>query len=132
MRHRFRRLAQRAVLLALSGGLVCGSAAEAAVLRATVTGCKTPEDASKAFALGAQHKTADIEALTARRACLGFTKGLTVDIDEKKAPMTCIRLTGDLECWWVPSAVVDEYPGSPGHGSGGGRSGGHRHGAGTP
>ncbi len=111
-------LAATLVVLWLSG-------AAAAVLTSPVFGCRAPADATRAAALRAKKDAAGFatfsQPLVASRACLELAKGVVVGVDENRAPLSCVRLTGDLECYWVPGAAVDLYPGQKG---GGGRGGG--------
>ena len=104
--------------------------AEAAALKAATVGCATPADAAIIAALQGRKAAQDAAAqpLEASRACLSFAKGINVDIDETKPPLACIRLTGDLSCYWIAAALVDEHPGEKGGGgkkSGGGGRRGH-------
>lgn len=77
---------------------------EAAVLRNATLGCRQAPDAAKVAA------GEDVAALRTSRACIPFAKGIAIDVDEDKPPLSCIRLKGDLECWWVPDHAVDEAP----------------------
>lgn len=112
------------VVLALGATL---DVAAAATLRAAATGCATEADAARLATLGgkAAQDTA-ARPLLASRTCLAFNKGLAVDVDETKPPLSCVRLTGDLSCWWLQTALVDEHPGEKG-GGGARRGGGRRH-----
>ena len=107
-----------------------GGASRADALRTAAVGCTTPADAEKiALLLGQKNKAgADAAArpLVASRACIDFAKGVKIDVDERKPPLACVRLTGDLSCYWVAAALVDEHPGEKG--GGGKRAGsGRRH-----
>ena len=103
--------------------------ADAAALKATTVGCATQADATKLAALQGRKAALDAAAqpLEASRACLSFAKGIAVDIDETKPPLACIRLTGDLSCYWIAASLVDEHPGEKG-GGGGKKGGGGRRG----
>ena len=74
---------------------------------------------------GAQEAAA--QPLVAKRTCLPFAKGIAIDIDETKTPLACIRLTGDLSCYWVAATLLDEHPGEKGGGGKRSGGGGHRH-----
>ncbi len=101
------------------------------VLKAAAVGCNAPADAQKIATLQAHKDKAGAEAiarpLVASRACIDLAKGVKIDIDERKPPMACVRLTGDLSCYWIAAALVDEHPGEKGSGGSGGKSGGRRH-----
>ncbi len=103
--------------------------ASAAVLVAGALGCKAPADASKAALLRAKRDSVGLDIfskpLVASRSCTEFAKGVTVDVDEKRLPLSCVRLTGDLDCYWVPDALVDLYPAAKGE-MAGRKGGGHR------
>jgi hypothetical protein len=105
--------------------VLCCSSASAAVLTSAALGCKAPSDAIKAATLRVKKDAAGLAAfsqpLIASRSCMVFAKGVTIGIDEKQLPLSCVRLTGDLDCYWVPDALVDLYPGQKG---GAGRQGG--------
>lgn len=105
--------------------------ARAAALSATTLGCRAPADALKVAGFRAKKDAAGLasfsQSATASRACVPLTKGVTVGIDEAKPPLSCVRLTGDLECYWVADALIDLYPGQKGGGAGKQGGGGHRH-----
>jgi hypothetical protein len=105
--------------------------AEAAVLTSGVLGCKTPIDANKAETFRAKNDAAGLETfsrpLIAARACIPLAKGVTVDVDQKQPPLSCVRLAGDLTCYWVPDALVNLHPAEKTAGdSSQHSSGGHR------
>ena len=116
------------ILAALPLFLALAVPAEAAALKAATVGCSVQADATRLAAL--QGRKAALEAaaqpLEASRACISFAKGIAVDIDETRPPLACIRLTGDLSCYWIAAALVDEHPGEKG--GGGGKKGGGRRG----
>ncbi len=103
--------------------------ADAAALKAATVGCSAQADATKLAALQGRKAAQDAAAqpLEASRACLSFAKGITVDIDEAKPPLACVRLTGDLSCYWIAASLLDEHPGEKG-GGGGKKAGGGRRG----
>ena len=120
------------IAVALTSLALPGSSADAAALSASTLGCRTPADALKVAGFRAKKDAAGLASFSqtaeAARACIPLTKGVTVGIDEAKPPLSCVRLTGDLECYWVADALVDLYPGDKGAGAGGGKKGGgHRH-----
>ncbi len=116
-------------LTAVSLLMAFGAPADAAALKAATVGCSAPADATRLAALQGHKAALDAAAqpLEASRACLPFAKGIAVDIDETKPPLTCIRLTGDLSCYWIAAALIDEHPGEKG-GGGGKKGGGGRRG----
>jgi hypothetical protein len=118
------RLNAFAIVLAVALPL---SQADAAALSASTLGCRAPLDALKLEGFSARHDTPGLatfsQAVTASRACIPLTKGVAVGVDEAKPPLSCVRLTGDLECYWVPNALVDLYPGEKGAGGGKRRGG---------
>jgi hypothetical protein len=86
----------------------------AAALKAPALACKAPADAAKAFQLQAKKDKIGLEALTrpliASGAYMPIGKGVTVEVDEKKLPLSCVRLTGDLSCYWIADVLVDPHP----------------------
>lgn len=107
------------LVAALVLSLPTGSVSAASIKAATI-GCTAPADATRLAVLQARKAAQEAAAqpLLATRACLAFAKGITVDVDEAKPPLACIRLTGDLSCYWVVTALVDEHPGEKGGGVG--------------
>ena len=117
------------VLLLLS--LPWATAGRADVLRAAAVGCSAPADAQKIAVLQSKKDKPGADAiarpLVASRACIDFAKGIKVDVDEKRPPLICVRLTGDLSCYWIAASLLDEHPGEKGSGGGGRQGGGRRH-----
>ncbi len=113
--------------LVLTLAALCSSV-DAASLTSSSLGCKTQADATKAAMLRAKKDSAGLDAfskpLIAARSCIAFAKGVTIDVDEKRPPLACVRLTGDLECYWVADALVDLYPSAEKGGAAGHRGGG--------
>lgn len=117
------------------GGLVlllaAGGAARADAVRAPAVACRTAVDAERIVALQARKDKAGAEALArplvTSGACIDLARGIQVGVDERRAPLACVRLAGDLSCYWVAAAFVDEHPGEKGGGAGGRRGGGRRH-----
>ncbi|MGO9007702.1 MAG: hypothetical protein ACLQIQ_01725 [Beijerinckiaceae bacterium] len=72
----------------------------------------------KAAELQAKKDKVGLEAfsrpLIASGACTAMGRGLTVDVDEKKLPLACVRLAGDLSCYWVADVFIDPNPGEKG------------------
>ncbi len=108
----------------LAASLAPISKASAAGVAMATLGCRTPTDLAKAGPVQRGTPDAAGRALVASGACTLLAKGATVDIDEDKAPLSCVRLSGDLSCLWMRSALIDQHPGEKG--SGGGRRGGGR------
>lgn len=104
--------------------------AASAVIRASTLGCRTPADTMKVASFTSKKDGPGLAGFTqmaeASRACIPLTKGVTIGIDEAKPPLSCVRLTGDLECYWVTDASIDLYPGDKGAGADR-KSGGRRH-----
>ena len=104
-----------AVLAAVLCALMANSSARAAVLKATTLACKAPTDATKAFALLAKKDKAGLEAfsrpLIASGACTPMGRGVSVEVEEQKLPLSCVRLSGDLSCYWVADVLIDQHPG---------------------
>ena len=100
--------------------LAIGSSAWAEAMRTAAVGCQTAADA-EALA----RTPASASAKLADRSCIDFRKNLVVDVDERKPPLACIRLTGDLSCWWVQASSIDEHPGQKGGAPG--KAGGRHH-----
>ena len=108
---------------------ITASACHADVLRSAAVGCTAAADAEKIAILQSKKDRAGAEALAkplvASRACIDFAKGVKIDVDEKSQPLACVRLTGDLSCYWIAASLVDEHPGEKG-GGGGAKQGGRR------
>ena len=125
-----KRTAMRTIFLA-TGLAMTPIAGYADVLRASAVGCATAADAEKIAALQSKRDKAAAEAiakpLVASRACIDLAKGVKIDVDEKRPPLACVRLTGDLSCYWIAASLVDEHPGEKGSGSSGKQGGGRRH-----
>jgi hypothetical protein len=113
-----------AAVLAAALAAIAACPAAAAGLARTTLGCRTPGDLARAQAPKGGTLDAASRALVASGACTLLAKGVVVDVDEEKAPLTCVRLAGDLSCLWVRGALIDQHPGEKG--SGGGRHGGGR------
>lgn len=104
--------------MALVGIALCAlwpdSATQAAALKAATVACKAPKDATKVVEFLIKKDTAGLEAfsrpLIASGACTAMGRGLTVTVDEKKPPLSSVRLSGDLDCYWVTDVFVDLYP----------------------
>ncbi len=99
--------------------LVSARPAHAEALRTAAVGCRSADDATK-LAATPGHDAA--RALVTSGACMDFAKGITIDVDERRPPLACVRLTGDLSCYWMAAALVDDHPSAKG--SGGKRQGG--------
>lgn len=116
--------------LLLCALLLVAGQAEAAALTAPAVGCRTFDVAVKAASFKAKHDNAGYDGLTrpllASGTCIPLAKGVVVDIDESRPPLDCIRLSGDLSCYWVPATLVDQHPGEKGS-AGASRKSGHKH-----
>ena len=113
-------------VLALPLVLIGGGPLAAEILKSAAVGCAAVADAQKiAQAKDKAAALAISQPLVASRACISFAKGLKIDIDERKPPLVCIRLPGDLSCYWLATAAIDDHPGEKGAG-GGGRGGKRR------
>ncbi len=84
--------------------------ARAEALRAAAVGCRTPTDATTVAAMPVRDKAAT-RPLVVSGACLDLAKGVAVDVDERRPPLACVRLTGDLSCYWIAASLVDDHPG---------------------
>ena len=119
-----------ASLAAVLASLAVAPGVRADALRANAVACRADGDAQKIAALEGRRDTAGAAALArplvASGACIDLAKGIQVGIDERRAPLLCVRLTGDLSCYWLQAALIDEHPGEKGS-SGGARHGGKRH-----
>ena len=113
-----------ATAIVLAAFLTPALPARAAAIAKSTLGCKTPGDVTKTAALKGGALDAASRPLVASGACTFLAKGASVDVDEEKSPLSCVRLTGDLSCLWVQSALIDQHPGEKG--SGGGQRGGGR------
>ena len=117
----------KSMCLAAALLLTTSGASSADVLKLATVGCTAPGDAEKIAALQARKDKAGADAmarpLVVSRACIDFAKGVTVGVDERRLPLACVRLTGDLSCYWIAAAIIDEHPGQKG---GGARRGAHR------
>ncbi len=108
--------------LAIVGATVIGLAfvglatpVRAEALRTAAVGCRSADDAAR-LAAPARDK-AQARALVASGACIDFAKGITIDVDERRPPLLCVRLTGDLSCYWMAAALVDDHPSEKGGGA---------------
>ena len=130
------RLSPRSAFLMtilLFGSLAVPARAE--TIRTAAVGCRSAVDATKLAAVqgggdgrGRQASSPQARAMVASGACIDFAKGITIDVDERRPPLACIRLTGDLSCYWMAATLVEDHPGEKGGGAkrqGGG--GGRRH-----
>jgi hypothetical protein len=104
-----------AVLAAVLCALMANSSAQAAALKATALACKAPTDATKAFELLAKKDKVGLEAfsrsLIASGACMSMGRGVSVEVEQQKLPLSCVRLSGDLSCYWVADVFIDQHPG---------------------
>jgi len=89
----------------------------AAAMKASTFGCKAPADAQKALDLQSKKDAGALAKFTqpklASGACITLGRGLSVTSDMKKPPLTCVRLSGDLDCYWTADALVDLNPAEP-------------------
>lgn len=105
-------------------------AGRADVLKSAAVGCTAPADAERIAALQNRRDRAGAEALArplvGARSRIDLAKGLTIGVDERRPPLACVRLAGDLQCYWIAASLLDEHPGEKGR-SAGGRQCGRRH-----
>ena len=105
-----------------------GTPVSAEALKTTAIGCEKAADAEKLIELLSHDRVAASafsRPLLSSRSCLEFSKGVKIDVDQRRAPLACIRLPGDLSCYWMAAAFVDDHPGEKGSGNGK-RAGGSR------
>ena len=98
--------------------------ARAEALKTAAVGCRSADDATKLAATPGRDKA---RALVASGACIDFAKGITIDVDERRPPLACVRLTGDLSCYWMAASLVDDHPSGKGEGAKRQGGGGKRH-----
>jgi hypothetical protein len=88
--------------------------AEAAAVKTMTYGCKSEADANKALMLQAKKDTSGLEGFTkpkiASGECIAFGRGVTVDPERTKAALTCARLTGGLDCYWMADYLIELHP----------------------
>jgi hypothetical protein len=105
------------------------ASADGAAMKATTFGCRAEADTLKAVTLQAKKDTAGLEAFVkpkiASGECASFARGTTVDPETSKPNLTCVRLTGGLDCEWVADYLVDLHP-SDSRPTGAAAGGGHR------
>ena len=109
--------------------IVCGPmSVDAAVLKMTTFGCKAEADATKAIGFQVRKDSAGLDKFTAPKVaageCVAFGRGVSINAETKKPPLVCVRLSGDLNCYWVADSLVDLNPpqtDAPKPGRGGGR-----------
>ena len=111
--------------------LCCGPiSVDAAVLKAATFGCQTERDAATAMGFQAKNDVAALKAFTtpklASGACLAFGRGVAIDPESKKPPLTCVRLSGGLECYWLADSLIDLHPAEGGAERPGRAGGRHR------
>ncbi len=109
--------------------LLPGLPAGAEALRTAAVGCRSADDAGKLAATRGRDaaRTPPARALVASGACIDFAKGITIDVDERRPPLACVRLTGDLSCYWMAASLVDDHPSAKGEGGKRQGGGGRRH-----
>ncbi|GAC1548737.1 MAG: hypothetical protein NVS2B5_03120 [Beijerinckiaceae bacterium] len=87
--------------------------AEAAMTKAIVLGCREQSDLKTAAQLRVKgDKKASVDFETAKIAagnCLLLPRSTAVSIDQRNAPLFCIRPPGSLDCYWTIGSAVDEY-----------------------
>ena len=122
----FRRASFAVAALCLGSGC-----AQGAVTKSAIFACRDQGVLKKFEQLRAKK---DIKAVTALEAeklsqneCIQSPRGATVGIDLRSPPMMCVRRTGDLDCYWVIGALIDEFPSQPGRASRPAASSGGRH-----
>jgi len=90
---------------------------EAAVLERNFYGCRDQADARKLFEfLSKADKVASekfCKAKIAAGSCIPIERGTNVAIDEKKPSLSCVRVTGGLDCYWVANALIGQKPHDP-------------------
>jgi hypothetical protein len=93
--------------------LACPLVAEAAMTKAIVLGCKAQSDLKTAAQLrvkGEKKSSVDFEkAKIAAGDCLLLPRSTVITIDQRNAPLVCIRPPGGLDCYWTISSAIDEY-----------------------
>ncbi len=107
-----------AILLALALAVTLPSKAHAALTRAILLACKEEADLRQAAKLrsggGDRKAAAEFEAgKKASGGCMEIPRNTVVQIDERKPPLSCVRLQGGLDCYWVVGNGVDEYLNAP-------------------
>lgn len=104
------------------------SPAGAAALKTTATACRTEADAIKVLDLLVKKDKAGLTRFTQAKiadgACTELGRGVMVTADLKRSPLSCVRRSGDLDCFWVASELVDLAPAAAPSPSAGGRRGG--------
>lgn len=107
-----------------------GDPAGAAAFRMAYPACQDKEILKQALQNpkdpGGAKASAFLKSKVDSGACLAFTKGQQVSIDERDGALWCVRRTGDLDCLWTLDKAVDPNPpiqSGGGGGGGGGRKG---------
>ena len=95
--------------------IVCGAVrSDAAVLKMTTFGCKAEADATKAIGFQVRKDSAGLDKFTAPKVaagdCVAFGRGVSINPETKRPPLVCVRLSGDLDCYWVAESLVDLNP----------------------
>ncbi len=105
----------RFVLLAAC--LCCAESVSAAAVKAVTVGCRTEADARTLETMRAHGNADGFDALSqtkiAQAACATFARGTTITIETSKAPLMCVRLEGDLGCFWVPDRAISRESPAP-------------------
>jgi hypothetical protein len=110
------------------------TAANAAVFRNEFPGCQDKDLLKQSLQIpkgfSENRSFAFLKSKVESGACVNFSKGQQVSIDQREGALWCVRRTGDLECYWTLDKAVDENPpitsGGGGQGGGAGRGEGHR------
>jgi hypothetical protein len=103
------------------------SSAHAAAAKATAYACKDAAVFKKAFEQPASKANNDpraakdtkeirknsdayFKAKVATGECLQLARGQALSVDERNGNLWCVRLSGDLECYWTAEQLIDLYP----------------------
>jgi hypothetical protein len=91
--------------------MIAGAAAaqESAVTDSAIA-CRNVADIKKAYDLQAKNPAAAdafVKSKEGNGDCQRLVKGLKVTIDHKQAPFSCVRRSGDFDCYWIMGAVVE-------------------------
>jgi hypothetical protein len=100
--------------LVAAASIPAASTGRAAAVKIATFGCKTEADATTAMTLQAKRDLVGLENFTQPKIvsgdCVSFARGVVVSADAKKPPLTCVRLSGGLDCYWIAGSVIDDNP----------------------
>ncbi|RFB78667.1 hypothetical protein [Methylovirgula sp. 4M-Z18] len=90
--------------------LAGAAAAQNAAVTDSAVACRSVADIKKAYDLQAKSAAAAdtfVKGKESSGACQRLVRGLKVTIEQKQPPFSCVRLSGDFDCYWIMGTVVE-------------------------